>query len=73
MGLFGRAMGVFSRWACLAVVACQVAPATDIPTCLPNSQWLAMGIHKPTLNVFFQNVKLTEWLVVFGDVPNQLS
>ena len=32
MNVFGRAMGVFGRWACFAVVVSQVTPATHRPT-----------------------------------------
>ena len=35
---------------------------------LPASEWLATGIHKHV-----RNVQLTEWLMVFVDVPNQVS
>ena len=45
---------------------------------LPASEWLAPGNHKPVLkttrNVSCQKcAPLTEWLVMFVDVPNQVS
>ena len=39
---------------------------------LSASEWLSMGIDKPVLKTT-EMFQLTEWLVVFVDVPNQVS